>query len=83
MSHGGLSDIRQHAATGVQHCRHIRTQKTQAVSQFFIPSSSFETDMVWDIMLRDIMSDFLSGCAFARRCQCMGIAYFSKLLWFD
>ena len=32
-----LPDIRQHAAAGEQHCRHIRTQKTQPVSQFFIP----------------------------------------------
>ncbi|CAL8240021.1 unnamed protein product, partial [Gadus morhua 'NCC'] len=35
VAHGGLSDIRQHA-TGEQHCRHERSQKTQAsVSQFF------------------------------------------------
>ena len=51
VAHGGLSDIRQHA-TGEQHCRHERSQKTQAsVSQFFIPQSSPEVDTVWDIML--------------------------------
>ena len=61
-------------------CRRIRTQKTQALSTVLhTPIISWD----WYGMLSDIMSDFLSGCAFAKRCQCMGIAYFSKLLWFD
>ena len=53
VAHGGLSDIRQHAA-GEQHRRNVRVQTTQAaVAQFFIPQSSPETDMVrfvWDII---------------------------------
>uniref|UniRef100_A0A096M281 Uncharacterized protein n=1 Tax=Poecilia formosa TaxID=48698 RepID=A0A096M281_POEFO len=46
VAHGGLTDIRQHGS-GAQHCRNLTAQKTQAsVSQFFIPQSSLEIDMV-------------------------------------
>ena len=37
----------------------------------------------WYGMGHYVVIDFLSGCAFARTSQCMGRAYFSKLLWFD
>ncbi|CAL8282480.1 unnamed protein product [Gadus morhua 'NCC'] len=54
VAHGGLSDIRQHA-TGEQHCRHERSQKTQAsVSQFFIPQSSPEVDT--DVLQEELLA---------------------------
>ena len=44
VSHGGLSDIKQHAS-GEQHSPNIRTQKTQrVVSQFFMTETSSEID---------------------------------------
>lgn len=46
VSHGGLSDVKQHAA-GDLHSRNIRTQRSQApVSQFFIAETSPEIDSV-------------------------------------
>lgn len=46
VSHGGMSDVKQHAS-GAQHCKNFKTQKTQrAVSQFFISEISPETDSV-------------------------------------
>jgi len=58
VAHGGLTDIRQHAS-GEQHSRNIRTQRTQAqVSQFFMTETSPEIDSVWDI------TSYLSGCVF-------------------
>ncbi|XP_076033554.1 uncharacterized protein LOC143020733 [Oratosquilla oratoria] len=40
VSHGGLSDIKQHAS-GEQHSRNARSQKTQSVvSQFFMTETS-------------------------------------------
>ncbi|KAK1874558.1 Pre-mRNA-splicing factor CLF1 [Dissostichus eleginoides] len=46
VSHGGLSDVKQHAA-GDLHSRNIRTQRSQApVSQFFIAETSPEIDSI-------------------------------------
>lgn len=60
--HGGVTDIKQHAS-GEQHTRCIRTQKTQSlVSQFFMTETSPEIDSVWYILsylsvtLQDVMS---------------------------
>ena len=51
VSHGGLSDIKQHAS-GEQHSRNVRSQKNQSVvSQFFMTETSPETDSVCEIML--------------------------------